>query len=914
MGDSSHTAQTVDAEPWVADSEGRSPLAGLVRGDSVGRYLILGTLGAGGMGVVYEAYDPSLDRKVAIKLLLPELLGADSIGHGRLMREAQAMAKLSNANVVTVHDVGEADDLVYIAMEYIDGMTMRAWLKDEQPDWRTALDLLTQAGRGLAAAHAVDVVHRDFKPDNVMVTRDERGLHAVVMDFGLAHAVGATPVTAPGRSLPLPEKSGPLLSERLTNEGAMIGTPRYMAPEQITGLETGPATDQFSFCVTLWEAVFGVLPFDGSSIYDIAAAIASNSPTAGPREHAVPRWVRRAALRGLAADPANRWPSMRALLTELANAPTRRRNVGIGGSIVVGGVLISAVGVPNAPGPCEASSKELAGVWDDGRRTEVAAALDATGVPFAPETIARATRELDAYADEWVATHAAACRATHVGKTQSEAMLDLRISCLQTARLSLDATAGALSRADVGTVRKALNVVADLPALARCNDTEALSAGGGLPAEAEADAVAAIEADLRIARASIIAGDTKTAAAAVERAEQASTEVTYAPIVVQTQVDAAHLKVAQGDYEAAEAGFRAAREHAAAAGQWEQVRRATNGRLNTLGYHLRRSEQAAALFDLARGLAAGDPAHEAEAADRIGGALSAAGDFSNAEVELRRALEITESLHPPDHPRTLSARSALVSILGVSGQIEAARIEAEKTVDLMRQTLGPNHPSLANALANLASTSAIAGHSEAAEAAARETLEIRIRTEPPGHPEIVSSHAVLAMVLHEQDRFAEAVPEYEAALEGYTATLGAEHPHVAVVRSNRSTALSRIGRHEEAEREARAALELWLAAHGDSHANTQDLHRAVGAVLAEAGRHAEAIEALDRAWASVTDDCPPFQRGKTAFAMAKSLWELPDRRSEFRIWTTRASEAFAGDGKSLAAARAEVQAWLAERE
>jgi eukaryotic-like serine/threonine-protein kinase len=259
----------------------------LERGDVLGRYFILDRLGSGGMGIVYAAYDPELDRKVAIKLLRPGRAGAEA--GARLLREAQAMARLSHPNVLAVHDVGTFGDQVFVAMELVDGADLRQWLAASPRSEREVLDVFLKAGRGLAAAHAAGLVHLDFKPANVLVGRDGR---VRVADFGLAQAEGG-------------EESG----------GA--GTRGYMAPEQLTSQPVDARTDQFSFCVSLYEALYGARPFAPDS-FEV-----EDSPP-GSR---VPIRLRRLLLRGLAPDPAGRFASMDDLLAALENdpRPVRRR-------------------------------------------------------------------------------------------------------------------------------------------------------------------------------------------------------------------------------------------------------------------------------------------------------------------------------------------------------------------------------------------------------------------------------------------------------------------------------------------------------------------------------------------------------------------------------------------------------------
>src|SRR5688572_25609816 len=295
-------------QPGPADTDRGG---GLDRGDLVGRYVVLDRIGAGGMGVVYAAYDPELDRKLAIKLLHEGATGVASISAAdvprRLQREAQALAKLNHTHVVTVHDVGEHDGHVFVAMEFVAGRTMSVWIEETSPSWVEVLDAYLAAGRGLAAIHSAGLVHRDFKPDNVMVGNDGR---VVVMDLGLARRVGDA---RPEESHPRDVRMRPgveVLTSPLTQAGAIMGTPAYMAPEQHLGLETTPRTDQFSFCVSLFEALYGARPFPGKSMASLAFAATKGHVTIPSGRTQVPAGIRRALLRGLKPDVEERWPDM----------------------------------------------------------------------------------------------------------------------------------------------------------------------------------------------------------------------------------------------------------------------------------------------------------------------------------------------------------------------------------------------------------------------------------------------------------------------------------------------------------------------------------------------------------------------------------------------------------------------------
>ncbi|MFL6293562.1 MAG: serine/threonine-protein kinase, partial [Thermoanaerobaculia bacterium] len=292
----------------------------LERGTVVGRYLILDWVGEGGMGVVYAAHDPELDRKVALKLLRPDRTGAAAEEHRlRLQREAQAIARLSHPNVVAVYDAGTLGEQVFVAMEFVEGKTLRQWLSEGARPWEEIVKVFAAAGQGLAAAHDAGLVHRDFKPDNVLMGQDGR---IKVADFGLARPMGELAGDAPPES---GSGSGGLLASPLTQWGMVLGTPVYMAPEQLRGVAADARSDQFSFCVSLYEALYGERPFPGGNPREIAEAVTRGSVREEPQGSRVPARLRALLLRGLSRDPELRFSSMEELLHELGRDPSARR-------------------------------------------------------------------------------------------------------------------------------------------------------------------------------------------------------------------------------------------------------------------------------------------------------------------------------------------------------------------------------------------------------------------------------------------------------------------------------------------------------------------------------------------------------------------------------------------------------------
>jgi serine/threonine protein kinase/tetratricopeptide (TPR) repeat protein len=543
---------------------------GLEKGAVLGRYLILELLGRGGMGEVYAAYDPELDRKVAIKLLRtrdrPDLDATQ--GRTRLLREAQAIAKLSHPNVIVVHDVGTVGESVFVAMELIDGHTLGYWRHAAPRSWREVLGVFRAAGQGLSAAHVAGIVHRDFKPENVMITVDGQ---VRVMDFGLARRVGddaaaASPAAAaeiqralaqaavaepdadedatmnlgPGgsarRSPSFPgSKSGGYLGAKLTETGAILGTPAYMAPEQFGGAGGDARADQFSFCVALYEALYEQRPFAGDTPITLMTSVTSGTVQDAPSDTRVPWWLRRVLLRGLQKSPDDRYPSMQALLEALAHDPAVRTRRWLSAAALVAALAGAALGARHLGGNrnaiCAGGAEEAALVWGPARARNIARAFAATGSAQATTAFGAVASALDRYVANWNTMYTQSCEATHVRGEQSAEVLDLRTECLRQRLGSVSALADVLSHADAKVVDNAVTAAGALPSLDRCADVPMLRAVIKPPDDAGTRArVARARQDVARVLALGSSGQCDTAAAEGERLLKEATAIGYPPL------------------------------------------------------------------------------------------------------------------------------------------------------------------------------------------------------------------------------------------------------------------------------------------------------------------------------------------------------------------------------------------------
>jgi eukaryotic-like serine/threonine-protein kinase len=492
--------------------EGQPFVGQLAPGSRVDRYQILGPVGRGGMGEVYAAYHPDLDRRIALKIVYESGAGSAE-RRARLLGEARTVARLSHPNVITVYDAGTIGERVYIAMEFVDGETLDGWLRGTPRSWQEILEVFVATGRGLAAAHAAGIVHRDFKPQNVMIGKDGS---VRVMDFGLARLVGdeidvgayareaREAAAASGDSRPT--------GARVTKTGALLGTPAYMAPEQWRGEPIDARADQFSFCVALHEALYGVRPALAHITQDPTVATPEGSPERGQsgassrvRSNA-PAWLRNVVLRGLAADREKRFASTDLLLSALTRGRTRaqRRLTGVAVGFAVALLGIGAWRLsPARRFDCKPPAERLAAAWSpndpsDKRHKSLHAAVLASGHPEAAMIWAQLSSKLDEYVGRWSTMYKETCEATHVRGEQSEEMLDLRMRCLNENLDEVRAMTDVLTTADRATLPREVTAASGLTPVARCADVRVLRAAVPLPRDEKTlQAVLALRSSLK---------------------------------------------------------------------------------------------------------------------------------------------------------------------------------------------------------------------------------------------------------------------------------------------------------------------------------------------------------------------------------------------------------------------------------
>ncbi|HVK77016.1 MAG TPA: serine/threonine-protein kinase [Kofleriaceae bacterium] len=918
----------------------------------VDRFVVLDRLGAGGMGVVYAAHDPRLERKVALKLIHAR----GERARARVLDEARALARLSHPNVVAVYDASEVDGALYIAMELVAGTTARAWLAAARRPSAEIVAVFAQAGRGLAAAHTAGLCHGDVKPDNILV-----GDGAVkVADFGLARAEAG-------------------------DDAAAIrgGTPAYMAPEQLAGGGADARADQFGFAVALYEALAGRRPYDGRSVDELAAAMRAGPPA--PLT-GVPARVAGAVARALAVDPAARWPSMTALLAALDPPPPSRAarvaRYAVPAAIAGGAIAIVLARGGGAAPACPLGDERVAAVWTPAVRAQVPP---------------RAAAVLDAYGRAWAEMAHQTCEATRRG-TQSQAMLDLRMACLDRRLDELGALAGELAGASTpAELDAAIEAAYALSPLEPCADRERLA--GVLPPPAK---VAAAVAALR-RRIDVVRLGQKTRRHPQVRTELAALvdearALGYPPLVAEALLDRALLENHAGDTRAAEATLREAIEAAAAARDDETAARAWITRVFVAGAMEDRHAEAIAYAEAAeatlartsrpaagRGLmkiyvgqverrrdrlpaarAALDEAVRlleeahgtshplvAEALDELGNVAQLQGDHAAARRAGERALAIFEAAYGPDHPDTTVALSNLANLVLREGDLDGA---ADRYREVVRRTVahsGADHPNLAighhnlgdvlrrlgrddearleleaaraifartigldnaDAINTLAALAKLERDPAARRRALEDVLARRVRVLGEAHHTVADTVNDLGNLARDQGELDRALELYQRALRGYERALGADHPRVPVALSNLGETAIAGGRFADAVAACTRALAIDERALGPAHPDLAYDLTCLGEARLGEGAAAPAVALLERALALRPDGkADPGERARTQFALARALWAGGGDRTRARALARDAKAAMAADGAATAAQRTAVARWLQQR-
>lgn len=763
--------------PWTGDA---------LRADTWGRYVLLEALGRGGMGEVLLAYDSKLHRNIALKRVRERGAPLSPEARAGLLREARAMARLAHPNVITVHDAGEMDGEVFIAMEYVRGQTLRRWLQAPRP-WRDVVAMFRAAGAGLLAAHEAGLVHRDFKPDNVLVGEDGR---VRVTDFGLARTEAGLGASLDGGGLAGQRAAGAVGLE--TGRSALSGTRGYIAPEALRGAR-GVQADQFSFFVALFEALHGARPFQGASLLEELSAAERGELQRGGPERRLPSWLERAMRRGLAADPAERFASMAEALDALGDGPARtRRRRQLLAALACLTCLAVAGGWWGRERPlrvCRRFEGEARAVWNADGRQRLRAAFTSSGTAQAETLFQSVASALDGWSEEWARTRVGTCVATELAGEQAPAVLALEARCLDRRRMDFEAVVGRLLRLERAQLADAVRAVAGLPAVSDCANPAAL-AGRDAPAAdpATREKIEHLGRLLSQARADLLVRDLPSGLATAAQVEAEARAQALAEPRAEASIVLGRLRDEAGDYAAAEASLVEGEAVAMARGLDALVAEATVELVMVIGSRQRRFDEARRWQRLAEGAVERVGLAEKEAGARllniVGNVAAWQQRHDEALSSYQRALAIRERLYGAEHVLVADVLHNLAAERAFADQPELAMEQATRALRIREGLLGPEHRDVAASLDLLGVLGRRFGRLEEALAYAERAVAVAAAALPAEHPfqAVFSVNLGLARADVGDLRGAVDVTEYAVALQ--RRRLGALHPAVGATLEN----------------------------------------------------------------------------------------------------------------------------------
>jgi tetratricopeptide (TPR) repeat protein/predicted Ser/Thr protein kinase len=846
-----------------------------------GRYVLLELVGAGGMGRVYAAFDPKLDRKVALKLVWDESASA----RAGIEREARLAARLQHPNVIAIYDVGAVGERVYLAMEYVDGVTLGDWLRGPLRPYREVLGVFAQAARGLVAAHRAGLVHRDFKPSNVLVGAEGR---VRVLDFGLARAVddGA---------------DGAVAHARGTGDGAglRIGSPAYMAPEQHRGEPAGAAADQFAFCVALHEALYGLRPFAGDSLAQLVASVAAGRVVDPPRRTRVPPWLRRVLLRGLDGDPAARFASMEALVAALGRDPTRARRAWIAVAAVAVAVGIGLAGraqtVHARAVACEAHEQRVVALVGPGRALQIRAAFAATGASFAATSSDRAIAALDRYARELGRSYREACVA-------GGPSFDRRAACLEEHTAELGGLIEAFTTADRVVVARAISAADALRPVTACDAASALAG----PDRATPDLA------LRIAKARALY-NTGRFAAATDEATRVATE---ARVRRDRRQELAAVMLL-GDIEIQESKPTAAATLSQAVELGESLGRDADVEiaLQLLAFDAAQREhdygEAHRFQRLARAKLARTGRSDGRVGDVIaleGTILQMEGRLVAAEPALRQGLALQESAYGADNPIITATLDRLAIVLTYRGRDAEALAIEERAAAIRDRTFGPEHPRLVAGLIALSASLSAVGRNDEARARLLRADDIARRAFGADSAERYYTLDNLGVIEKRLGHHDAAEAALEAALGIARAALGDRSVEAGAALSDLGELYLARGLPGRGAAFYERALPIVERALGSDHREMGELLTGLGQSYVALHRADRAVPILERALRLRPDETA-VRLAPLRFVLARALWDVGRDRPRAIALAREAASAPIRPGEVVT--QADVAAWLA---
>ncbi|MEM6989325.1 MAG: serine/threonine-protein kinase [Myxococcota bacterium] len=781
----------------------RANLFGGGKRTHIGRYTLKRTLGEGGMGVVYAAHDPRLDREVAIKVVRLRSGKRGEKAEARLRIEARSLARLSDPHIVALYDIdsyeGDANSRghrsVFLVMELVPGQALGAWRDTTKPTLRERLAVLVQVAHGLAAAHRVGLVHRDVKPSNIIVGEDGR---ARLLDFGLAQ-LGLDPSRSHDASSA--GHSSDSEADSITATGALLGTPRYMAPEQHAASVATPATDQYGFCLTAFELLFDRPAYAAKTMQ----ALALLKQEANPRPPANPAMLPlfRVLVRGLATRPSERWPELRSLSDALMRAARPKRWPRWVGAGAVAALTITWAATGDATSRCAEGS--LANSW----------ARDATAVNerlVAGSIDPALAQHFADFAHAWDTVDHETCLAA----TDDDGRADEQRWCLAIMRSEFESLVGALAIAPTAAVRSLAGAATNLPAPDHCRDPAPTDPRIAVRRTPATEAIRARTAEVRtLVRAArydeaVDLGMRTVAAARNEANVVLEAEARY-------QLGRAHETA--GHPTAAQHELEAAYLLASQIGHDEFMAYAAASLAVVLAYRTQAIDDANQWIERAAAVAsrAATPRPRYQVALSRASLLHRQGRYAEALAAFATASELAESLFGRDSHASILARSNHAVALGQSGDTEAALAALRALLPESRALFGDDAPQHAIALQNLGSMLNLAGRADEGIDVLKEALAIVVRTHDPNSERVGQAHNDVASALTAMGQHEQAAPHAREAVAAFRRANGDGHPNVGMALGNLGLALEHAGNAAEARAALTEALEIYELRFGGEH-------------------------------------------------------------------------------------------------
>ena len=820
---------------------------------TIGRYEVEGELGSGAMGKVFRAHDPRLKRPVAIKVLLAGMASEEMTD--RFLREAQALARLTHPNVVQVFEVGLHNKERFIAMELIDGGTLQQWLVARDRSIEEIVDLFVELAGGLQAAHDAGVLHRDFKPANVLVGSDGR---ARITDFGLAAAERSMDSPRP----PLEgTASVDRLSGTLTRDGNVVGTPAYMSPEQFEGRTLDARADQFAFCVTLFEALFGVRPYRAKSVPELSRLVCEGE-LRRPEGVDLPARLDAVLVRGLAADRSQRYPSMAALAKALRGAK-RGATPGLAGLAALGGIaavsLIALAAWPTSP--CGGAHTLVEQTWGRTQRAAVTEGLTRSGVAAPQERAAWVNAQLGAFFERWVSVRDDSCRAT-----EDEPRRDAAFACLRRQR----ATAG--SAIDLLRTGEEEQVKGGLYAIARLDDPQECGREGTLaPAPEIAEEAALLRAHLERVKSVALVRRSAAIRDAADEIVQKAEALGYSPLLAEALLLRATLTQETSAELEAEVMLERAYALASEAGAAGLELRAATALVESVGTSGRRFEEAERWLRTARAVASRAP-QDAWRTDMAEARLRRVQHRLDEAVELdRAALAKAEPLLGNGHIYVARARTNLAMDLASSQQREEAETQLDRVLAELEPAFGRDHPVLTDAYYARAQLRRAAGDLDGAVKSMRASAEVSGALTGQLTLQRADRLQALGAITAQSGRYDEALEHFERVLDYYERALAPDDPRTGLLLGNLALAYRFLGKHAQARAYAERAVVVSESGQGDTAPLAASLSL-LADVLFAAGEYETAVERCRRALA--LEGYPPGRRIGLQQTLAVSLGEL----------------------------------------